>query len=456
MARPSKSATLDLSKAIELTAGVIERLKCPPDKEQDFLRDSKAPGLKVRVTGSGAKSFVFEAKLKRKNIRRTIGDVRAWTIDAARVEANRLRVLFDQGQDPGELERQAAADAAARVAKAAADAITVGEVWPRYVELGSPKRKDAWKPRYVADMAKMVTPGGVPKKRGKGVTLPGHLFPLMALPIGGVNEDVLAEWFEVESRRSKVQATRALMVFRGFLRWCSTRKEYRHLADREAGKAPAIIEALPTVIRRRDVLAAAQVAGWWSGVMQLPNVVASAYLRTLLLTGARRESISELRWDDVDLRWRMLTIANKVEAQPRTIPLTDYLAWTLSSLPRPVDAEGRPSPFVFASNSKSGHLTDPRSSHERVMQIAGIKGLTIHGLRRSFATLAEAAGAPDGAVKQIEGRAVDVAGGYRIRSVDDLRPILAQIERHILGLAGEQFDPASVEALGLRVVAEAA
>ena len=53
---------------------------------------------------SGIKAFVFEAKLNRQTIRRTIGDVMAWTIDAARMEANRLRVTLDAGTDPRELE----------------------------------------------------------------------------------------------------------------------------------------------------------------------------------------------------------------------------------------------------------------------------------------------------------------------------------------------------------------
>ncbi|MDD0838257.1 Arm DNA-binding domain-containing protein [Curvibacter sp. HBC61] len=57
----------------------------------------------MRVTASGAKSFVFESKLNRTNIRRTIGDVRSWTIEAARAEANRLRVELDGGNDPREL-----------------------------------------------------------------------------------------------------------------------------------------------------------------------------------------------------------------------------------------------------------------------------------------------------------------------------------------------------------------
>ena len=121
MARPKKNAAIDLSEAQELTAGLIERLTCRTDiKAQAFLRDTKAPGLRVRVTNTGTKSFVFEAKLNRQTIRRTIGDVRAWTIEAARTEANRLRVSLDAGTDPREVQRQQVADMAATKAATAA------------------------------------------------------------------------------------------------------------------------------------------------------------------------------------------------------------------------------------------------------------------------------------------------------------------------------------------------
>ena len=86
------------------------------------MRDSKAPGLRVRVTNTGTKSFVFEAKLNRQTIRRTIGDVRAWSIEQARQEARRLAVVLDGGQDPREIERQQQADKAAIKAAAAAQA----------------------------------------------------------------------------------------------------------------------------------------------------------------------------------------------------------------------------------------------------------------------------------------------------------------------------------------------
>ena len=437
MARPKKSDTPDLSDRLNLTAGSIERLTCPIGKQQAFMRDSEAPGLRVRITSAGAKSFVFEAKLNRQTIRRTIGDVKVWSIEQARAEARRLAVLLDNGQDPREIQRLQQAAKAAERAAASAKALTVGDVWPLYLESGKPKRRDAWKPRYRADLEAMAAPGGEPKKRGQGVTRQGPLYPLLALPLSGVNEDTLKIWYDREAVAGKHQAARALMMFRGFLRWCSARPEYRSLIDRDAGKAAAIVENLPSSTRRTDALEAAQVPGWWAGVEQLSNRTASAYLRVLLLTGARREELAALTWENVDFQWRKLTIADKVEVT-RTIPLSPYVAHMLATLPRV-------GPYVFASTGKAGRITDTRASHAKALQSAAIDGLTIHGLRRSFSLLGEAAGAPAGAIAQVMGHKPSAtAEGYRPRSVDALRPFLEQIERHILEQAGIVFDAKAV------------
>jgi integrase len=432
MAHPGKSALTDLRTRRELNVTLIERLRCPEGKQQAFLRDSKTSGLAVRVTAAGAKSFIFESKLDRQTIRRTIGDVRDWDIDRARVEARRLAVLLDDGIDPrAQDEERRKADAAA----ADAQSVTVEVAWGEYLRLGKPKRRDGWKPRYRADMERMTAAGGEKKKRGKGTTRPGPLRPLMALPLTSVDEDALTAWYDREAAVSKHQATRALMMFRGFLRWCAARPKYRKLAHADAGKAPAIVESLPAMKRRTDALEAAQVADWWTAVegVGITNPTASAYLRALLLTGARREELAALTWANVDFRWHKLTIADKVDAT-RTIPLTPYLNGLLSSLKRSGE-------YVFASTGKSGRIADARSAHGRALQEAGIPALTIHGLRRSFSLLGEAAGAPAGAIAQVMGHKPSAtAEGYRPRTADALRPYLAQIEAHILSLAGVEFE----------------
>jgi integrase len=110
------------------------------------------------------------------------------------------------------------------------------------------------------------------------------------------------------------------------------------------------------------------------------------------------------------------------------------LAQQLAALPRVNE-------FVFASTGKAGRIADTRKSHTRALQSAGIEGLTIHGLRRSFSLLGESAGAPAGAIAQVMGHKPSAtAEGYRPRSVDALRPYLEKIEAHILEQAGVTFN----------------
>ncbi|MGV0987527.1 MAG: tyrosine-type recombinase/integrase [Limnohabitans sp.] len=444
MARPPKG-DINLDVAVNLTVPLIERLSCPPGSEKAFLKDAEVQGLKVRVTAAGSKSYVFMMKVGGRTMTRTIGAVSAWSIPTARAAARNLRVLLDQKKDPRELDKQAQAEKEKADALAVANTLTVGDVWPRYLQEGKPKRRDSWKPGYLDDLKTMSSPGGEPKKRGAGLTRPGVIYPLLALALVDVNEDTLKTWFDREAKTSKHQAARGLMMFRGFLRWCAGQSEYKRLVDRDAGRAPAILDNLPKNKRRVDALEADQVRGWWLGVEQLGNRTASAYLRTLLLTGARREEIAAMRWDDVDFQWRKLTIADKVDLT-RTIPLGPYLAQMLATLPRV-------GPYVFASASMSGRIADARNSHATALTAAGIDHLTIHGLRRSFSLLGEASGAPAGAIAQIQGHKPSAtAEGYKPRTIDALRPYLHRIEEHILSVAGVQFDP-KAEPGKLRAVA---
>ena len=451
MARPSKTAAIDYSKPQDLTPGLMERAACPEGLTFVLVRDSDKKGLRLRVTQAGGKHWQFETRIKGKLFTRALGEWPSVSIDAAKAEAHRLRGMTEQGIDPRDVEHRNQAEIVAlavavqaAAVEAAAQAVTVGEVWPTYLENGRPKRRDAWKPRYLIDLKAMAVAGGEKKKRGQGVTRPGPLYPLLALPLASINEDTLKSWFDLEAKTGKHQATRALMMFRGLLRWCAAQPQYRRMTDRDAGKAPAILESLPTNTRRTDALEAAQVQGWWAGVEQLTNRTASAYLRALLLTGSRREELAALTWANVDFQWFKLTMADKVE-QTRTIPLSPYMVQMLGVLPRV-------GPFVFASTGKLGRIADVRASHERVLKGAGIDALTIHGLRRSFSLLGEAAGAPAGAIAQVMGHKPSAtAEGYRPRSVDALRPYLAQVEAHILSLAGVPFNEQTAPGALVRV-----
>ncbi|MBK8528634.1 MAG: tyrosine-type recombinase/integrase [Rubrivivax sp.] len=485
MARPKKDQAPDLAQACDLTAGAIERLTCPPGKPQAFLRDTKAPSLRVRVTAAGAKAYVFEAKLNRRNIRRTIGDVRDWAIEAARAEARRLAVLIDEGTDPRELERQQAeaaerlkaeahAQAEAATVAQTAQALTVGTAWATYIA----ERRPHWGERNYADHLSMTHAGGEARKRMPGVlTKPGPLAPLMTMRLVDLDGPAVEAWAQTEAKDRPARVRLALRLLRAFLRWAGDRPDLKDRvtvtatskkARESAGKARA----------KDDVLEKGQLATWFERVRALQNPVISAYLQVLLLTGARPGEVLSLRWDDIDAQWGGIVIRDKVEGT-RRIPLTPYIRHLLAGLPhrnqwvfsstraisldprhvarreRYHDARGQAAPAGdMAQSSESGRLVEPGAVHRQLCAAAGLEGLSLHGLRRSFASLTEWLEVPAGVVAQLMGHKPSATAEkhYKVRPLDLLRVHHERIEAWILKEAGIPFDPAT-EVPGLRVVA---
>ena len=456
MARPKKSETPDLSDRVNLTAGAIERLTCPAGKQQAFMRDSEAPGLRVRVTAAGAKSFVYEAKLKRQTIRRTIGDVKLWSIEQARTEARRLAVVLDNGQDPREIERQQQADkAAAKVAAAAkaeadkAAALTVGEVWGDYIA----KRRPFWGELHYRDHIDKAKAGGLPSGRrggGKQLTKPGPLAALMPLALKDLDQATIERWAANEGKTRPSSARLAWRLLTVFLTWCAEQPEYANLLpDKNPAKTKKAREALGKAGTKSDVLQREQLAAWFAAVQQIQNPVIAACLQMMLLTGARPGEVLALRWEDVNTQWKGISIRDKVEGT-REIPATPYMLHLLAALPRRNE-------WVFSSpTSASGCLTEPNNPHTRACKAAGLEGLTLHGLRRSFASLTEWLEVPAGVVAQIQGHKPSATAEkhYKVRPLELLRVHHERIEAWILEQAGIVFD-AQAEPGKLRVVGAA-
>jgi len=453
MARPKKTDAPDLTATQDLTAGLIERLSCPAGKQQVFMRDSKAPGLRVRATPASAKnpagfkSFVFEAKLNRQTIRRTIGDVRTWDIEAARTEARRLAVVVRSDKaDPRAIERQQAADKDAAAAAAAAQqrqqaqqeaakALTVGEVWQAYIA----ERRPHWGDLHYRDHIDKAKPGGLPSGRrggGKQLTKPGPLAALMPLPLCDLDQAKIEAWAAKEGKTRPSSARLAWRLLTVFLTWCSEQPAYAALLPaKNPGKTKKAREALGKPGTKSDVLQREQLPAWFAAVQQIQNPVIAACLRMMLLTGARPGEVLSLRWEDINTQWKGIQIRDKVEGT-REIPATPYMLHLLSGLPRRNE-------WVFSSNtSATGCLTEPNNPHTRACKAAGLSGLTLHGLRRSFASLTEWLEIPAGVTAQIQGHKPSATAEkhYKIRPLELLRVHHERIEAWILEQAGVSFD----------------
>ena len=445
MARPKKSEALNLAERVNLTAGAIERLTCPPGKQQAFMRDTEAPSLRVRVTAAGAKSFVFEAKLNRQTIRRTIGDVRDWTIEKARAEARDLAVMLDKGTDPRELERQHEADAEAERQRVQAtivrERVTGLEAWADYTKEGREHgftKRGPWSARHIADHESMVVAGGVAyKRKSQGVTQPGPLHPLLSRPLVQIDAPAVAQWLKDENAHRPARAALAFRLLRGFLNWCAEHPTYSAIVKAEAHKPKEVRRLIRKQTPKDDVLQREHLPAWFAAVLADSNPYARAYLLGLLLTGARKNELSGLTWEDVDFRFGgSLTIRDKVEGL-RVIPCPNYLADILAQLPRR-------GPWVFGPGTEAPTIGDTAAyNHRKALAVGGLPHVSLHGLRRSFGTLSEWVECPAGVAAQLMGHKPSATAEkhYRIRPLDLLRVWHEKIVMWILEQAAIQYVP---------------
>ncbi len=427
---------------VKLTAGRITGFKCEEGKAQNFLWCTDVPGLGVRVTANNVKSYIFQSKVNGKTMRVTIGGVSVWSIPEAQAEARRLQIMIDNGNDPRQVksDKQAAkeaekqakeAEAAALVMQKARESVTVSMAWSEYIAA----RKPYWSESHYHDHEKDMHPGGVVRSRSTELTKPGTLASLAKFRLIDLTPERVEEWAEIETLKRPTRARLSLRLLKAFLFWCARHSTYKAIATTNPAQSKTARESLGKAKVKNDVLQREQLPAWFAAVKQIGSPVISAYLQCLLLTGSRREELAALRWGDVDFQWNSITIHDKVEGF-RVIPLTPYVAHLLSALPRR-------SEWVFSSpTAASGRLTEPRIAHNQACAVAGLD-MTLHGLRRSFATLCEWTETPTGIAAQIQGHKPQGVReqNYIRRPLDLLRMWHVKIEVWILEQAGIEFVP---------------
>jgi len=424
-----------------LTVQRVQDFTCPPEQSQAFLWDTKSQGLALRVTRSGVKTYIFQSKIKGLGTdpRIAIGSPDTWKLPEAREQARLYKLMTDKGQDPREVEeakRNAEATAKAEQARTnSRESLTLGDVWPTYLA----DRKPHWSDGHYNNHVNLSAEGGKDKKRGKGKTITGALYPLMKTRLSDLNSDCIAAWMEKEAETRATSAAQGFRILRAFIRWADDIDAYKGIIPKGSYSARKVRDATPAPeAKQGDSLQREQLQAWFAGVSGLTNQTRAAYLQALLLTGARRSELTELRWENVDFEWNTILIGDKIEGT-RTIPLPPYLSILLYRLPRINE-------WVFASTqSESGHIEEPKDAHRKALIAAGLPHLTIHGLRRSFGTLAEWLDVPVGVVAQINGHKPSALAErhYRRRPIDMLRHWHTKIENWILEEAQVAWKPSN-------------
>ncbi|CAM3613340.1 tyrosine-type recombinase/integrase [Polynucleobacter brandtiae] len=439
-----------MANKIKFTAGRVAGFECESGKQQFFYWDLETPCLGVRVSSTGRKTYIFEGRVSgRTSPRRvTIGDLRTWALGDAQNEARRLKSEADQGIDPVVKAIEQAHEVLVKKAEGLAKKLQVKTAWNEYIKYQEDKmtrehieRGKKWGARHLKDHKNLTQAGGEIRKRSKELTKQGVLYPLLQERMVDINPATLASWQKVEATTRANNARQGFEMFRAFWRWCALRPEYAKFMDIKAVENKELRDEVPSRKSKRfDSLDKAQLSAWFKAVCSLGNKSASGYLQCLLLTGARREEMAHLLWVDINFQFDTIFIRDKVEADGiRRIPLTPYLKELFGRLERRNE-------WVFSStDSKSGRIVEPAHFHAKALALAGLPHVTIHGLRRSFISLAEWVEMPIGVVAQITGHSPSATAEkhYKSRPIELLGIWQSKYEAWILEQAGVEFSPSN-------------
>jgi integrase len=356
-----------------------------PDAEKVlFVWDQTVPGFGYKLTPNGAKSWVYQYRIRGRSRRMTIGPVTdALTLSQARDKAKRLAALVLGGVDP--LEEKIAA----RNAK------TVDDLLDLYFESAA-----------FADKA--ASTQAVDRGRADA-----HLRPLL----GGRDAETLTRE-DVRKARAAIAAGKTARVEK------ATKPRGRRVirgGEGSAGQAVALLGAVFSWALREDVLRreaspCVGVPGYVSkhreiavepgdyrrifdalAKLEEERIITSPAadaIRLIAWHGLRRSEAALLRWRNVDLAAGRIIFSpgehkgGKRSGAKREIELTAEARAAIERQPR-----GEPDDFVFASR-KAGSPISLNPPWTRVAAEAKLApGFVLHGLRHALGGVLGTAGA---------------------------------------------------------------
>ena len=323
--------------------------------------DEKTPGLALRVSPAGVKSWVliFTSPKDDKRARLTLrGGYPTTSLAAARAQALEAKAHLDEGRDPRDV-----------LAAHDASAVTVAALY------------ESWLDKHVATL-----------RSGKHID---RRMKRNALPVIGAvrlaelhRRDVNRAIDPILKRGKPIEANRVFENMRAMLRWAVARGDLDH--------SPMDGMAKPSVEATRDrVLSDDEIRTIWHA---LPKVLAKSetvqrIARLCLLTGQRVGEVAGMRRDELDLKKRVWSLpgSRTKNANAHTVPLSD-LSVTIIRDALKAAADG--CEYVFPSGEESIRprhvartlLRAQAPTKENPKGRFGVSEWTPHDLRRTALT----------------------------------------------------------------------
>jgi integrase len=162
----------------------------------------------------------------------------------------------------------------------------------------------------------------------------------------------------------------------------------------------------------------------------------SPAIKLLILTGARRGEIGDLRWSEIDQDAKAISLAGErtKNGEPHTIPLSNAALTLIKDLPRIAGSE-----LVFTTNGKTPVSGWSKAKRQLDSAADKMPNWTVHDIRRTVATGLQKLGINLQTIEAVlghtSGSRSGVVGVYQRHSFDaEKRAALEAWGKHVMGL----------------------
>jgi integrase len=344
---------------INLTDRFIKsRPKAPAGERVDYA-DAIMPGLVLRVTDRGHKSFALRARypLQPKNpTRRALGDYGAMTLDQARDKAREWQALIGKGVDP-KVEEERGKAAARRL-----QANTFAAVAADFLDQHAVKLAKS------AEAERIIRGEFVKRWAAR---------PITEIEKIEVSKAILA----IVKRGAPYQARNSFALLRKLFNWAIGQGLYG--IEVSPLERLSVNELCGASEARERVLTDAELRAVWDAASRMGYPYGPVF-RMLILTGQREREISDMLWNELgkdELGKEMITVAASRMKGGRVhqIPLAPEALKLLQALPRFTGGD-----YVFTTTAGVKPINGFSKAKVRMDRLSGVGGWKIHDLRRTM------------------------------------------------------------------------
>ncbi len=385
--------------AKNLTKTVVEKATYQAGgPSRQVIWDARLRGFGLRLTPEGGKQYVLLFRANGRQRLMSLGPVQDFkSLDEARAKAEKLlHGLRHEGIDP----------MAAR--ERLAEAQTMCDLWTVY------------------ERDHLATLSGN-TKRAVTSAWRVHLEPVVgALKPGQVTKaDVIRVHDRATECGGECVANRAVQRLRAMFAWLYDRAEQQFPAG---WRNPAVGIKLHRESPRTHILDTGQMRALLAALDGDEHVWTRSYVALLMLTGARKEEIRQLRWDAIDLERGVAHLSQTKNGKPFELPLVPEAVTVLRSI-RAVAGNPYVFPQVRATPKQVAPqpMIEPRGAYKAALKRAGLPATTtFHDLRRSYATMAAVRGATAEQIARALNNTSSVAARVYIQLAQDVQRRIAE------------------------------